>query len=252
MSERQPAQNYYETADLAATYDADCAGRRDLDFYLALARRLSPNTIVDIGSGTGRLASMLAEAGFEVIAVEPQTTMLKLAARQPHANQISWLHGTAAELSPRCADLVFMTGHVAQYFLDDTTWRDLLAAIRRALRPGGHLAFEVRNQAMEGWRQWATSEPRPISRGTIRQSVHQTDDLVTHVDEYLLDGKRWVTSETLRFPSWQCVTDGLQAEHFQLVDTWGDWESSPVTALSPEWIVLASTSGNGQPAARLD
>ncbi len=145
-----------------------------------------------------------------------------------------------------------MAGHVAQYFLDDTAWRDLLAAIRRALRPGGHLAFEVRNQAMEGWRQWATSEPRPISQGTIRQSVHQTDDLVTHVDEYLLDGKRSVTSETLRFPSWQCVTDGLQAENFQLVDTWGDWEGSPVTDVSPEWIVLAVTSGNGQPAARLD
>jgi len=245
VSDRQPAQNYYETADLAATYDDDCAGRRDLDFYLALARRLSPHTTVDIGSGTGILASMLAEACFDVIAVEPQTTMLKIAGRQPHANQVTWLHGNAADLSPRCADLVLMTGHVAQYFLDDTAWRDLLAAIRRALRPGGHLAFEVRNQAMEGWRQWATSEPRPISRGTIRQSVHQTDDLVTHVDEYLLDGKRLVTSETLRFPSWRCVTDGLQAENFQLVDTLGNWDGSPVTDLSPEWIVLASTSGNG-------
>ena len=75
---------------------------------------------------------------------------------------------------------------------------------------------------------------------------------MTHVDEYLLDGKRWVTSETLRFPSWQCVTDGLRATNFQLVDTWGDWEGSPVTDLSPEWIVLASTSDNGQQAARLD
>ena len=172
MSDRQPAQNYYETADLAATYDDDCAGRRDLDFYLALARRLSPHTIVDIGSGTGLLASMLAEAGFDVIAVEPQTTMLKIAGRQPHANQVFWLHGSAADLSPRCADLVFMTGHVAQYFVDDTAWRDVLAAIGRALRPGGHLAFEVRNQALEGWRQWVTSEPRPLSRGTIEQSVH--------------------------------------------------------------------------------
>ena len=92
----------------------------------------------------------------------------------------------------------------------------------------------------------------PHLGGTIRQSVHQTDDLVTHVDEYLLDGKRRVTSETLRFPSWQCVMDGLQAENFRLVDTWGDWEGTPVTDLSPEWIFLASTSGNGQPAAGLD
>ncbi len=89
-----------------------------------------------------------------------------------------------------------MTGHVAQYFLNDTAWREVLAVARRALRPGGHLAFEVRNQAMEGWRQWATPEPSPISRGTIRRSVHQIGDLVTHVDEYLLGGKRWVTSET--------------------------------------------------------
>ncbi|MET3807513.1 SAM-dependent methyltransferase [Nakamurella sp. UYEF19] len=244
MREQRAAQNYYGTVELAAVYDDDCAGRRDLGFYVALARRLNPRTIIDLGAGTGLLASMLAETGFEVIAVEPQATMLKIADRQPHADDVTWVHGTAADLAPLCADLVLMTGHVAQYFLDDAAWLDLLTNVRRVLRPGGRLGFEIRNRATESWRSWATSKPRPTSRGTIEQSVRQTGDLVTHVDEYLLDGTRWITSETLRFPDWHSVADGLQSAGFELESTWGDWDESPITERSPEWIILASTAKN--------
>lgn len=238
-------QNYYRTAELAAHYDDDCAGRQDFQFYVALAGRLGPRTIADIGSGTGLLASMLAQTGFDVTAVEPQLTMLQLAAQQRHADHVTWLHGTADALAPRSADLALMTGHVAQYFLDDAAWLTALSDIRRALRRGGHLAFEVRNPATQSWRQWATSGPRPLSRGTLEQTVHQAGDLVTHVDEYVIDEKRWVTSETLRFPSWECITDGLRAAHFQPVETWGDWDGSPITDQSPEWIILAAGTRAG-------
>lgn len=236
-------RNYYGTAELAVGYDDDCAGRQDLDFYLALARRLGPRTIADIGSGTGLLANTLVQNGFDVTAVEPQLTMLRLAGRQPHAEQILWLHGTAETLAPGCVDLTLMTGHVAQYFLDDEAWLAVLLHIRRALRPGGHLAFEVRNPAAENWRHWATSEPRSISRGTVESTVQRAGDLVTHVDGYVVDERRWVTSETLRFPSWESVTHGLGAAHFEIVETWGDWDGSPITDESPEWIILAAGAG---------
>ena len=235
-------RNYYASAELAASYDEDCAGRQDLQFYVALARRLKARSIVDIGSGTGLLASMLVEAGFDVTALEPQPTMLQLAAKQPHAAGVTWLQGTAEALPSRCADLVLMTGHVAQYFLDDAAWLTVLSNIRRALRPGGFVAFEVRNPATESWRQWATSGPRPISRGTVEQTVHQAGDLVTHVDQFVVDNERWVASETLRFPSWDRVTQGLAGAHFKLSQSWGDWDSSPITGQSPEWILLATAS----------
>lgn len=237
-------QNYYETAELAAAYDDDCAGRQDLLFYLALARRLSPQIVADIGSGTSLLANMLAEAGLDVTAVEPQPTMLQIAAQQPHAEQVTWLHGTAGTLTPRSVDLALMTGHVAQYFLDDASWLAVLFHLRRALRPGGQLAFEIRNQSVESWRQWATSEPRQISRGTIEQTVQRAGDLVTHLDEYVVDNKRWVTSETLRFPSWEAITSGLRAAHFEIVETWGGWDGRPLTDRSYEWIILATGTGD--------
>lgn len=239
MSEPDLLQNYYATLELAAAYDDDCAGRRDLDFYLALSQRLNPRTIVDIGSGTGLLAVMLAAAGYQVIAVEPQATMLDIAARQPHADKVDWRNGVAADLTSGCADLVLMTGHVAQYFLDDETWLHVLTATRRALRPGGHLAFEVRNPAVESWRDWENPEPRPTSRGTIRESVRQNGDLVTHVDEHRQGAESWVTTETLRFPTWRSVTKGLEAAGFQVVDTWGNWDSSLISDRSPEWIIVA-------------
>jgi hypothetical protein len=44
-----------------------------------------------------------------------------------------------------------MTGHVAQFFVEDESWHSVLMAIRRALRPGGHIAFESRNPLVQPW-----------------------------------------------------------------------------------------------------
>jgi hypothetical protein len=54
------------------------------------------------------------------------------------------------------ADCAGRTGHVAQYFLDDQAWCQVLTEAHRTLQPDGHLAFEVRNDAVEEWRTWST------------------------------------------------------------------------------------------------
>lgn len=129
--------NFYAVPELAAHYDADNAGRPDLPFYLRLAGRIGARRVVDIGSGTGLLCRSLAARGHEVIGVEPQLTMLDIARRQPGASAVTWVHGTAGDLPAGWADLAVMTGHVAQYFLDDEAWRLVLTQSRRSLRPAG-------------------------------------------------------------------------------------------------------------------
>lgn len=47
-----------------------------------------------------------------------------------------------------------MTGNVAQVFVTDDEWMSTLRASFAALRPGGHLVFEVRDPAREAWREW--------------------------------------------------------------------------------------------------
>jgi SAM-dependent methyltransferase len=198
----EPYGNYYATPPLAAHYDADYACRPDIPFYLALAQELQAQVVADIGAGTGLLCSRLVEQGHQAIGVEPQATMLSLAKSQPYASDITWIQGTAADLEDECANLILMTGHVAQYFLDQSAWVDVLIQARRALLPGGHVAFEIRNAAVEEWRGWADEAPRDIGWGTVRGEILQDGDLITHVDRWSVGDRNWATSETLRFPTW--------------------------------------------------
>jgi len=236
----EQVSNFYATSELARHYDVHCSGRRDLGFYVELAARLDAGVVADIGAGTGMLCSLLASRGHHVIGLEPQATMLEIARRQPYADRVTWLHGTAAALPDSQAHLVVMTGHVAQYFLDDASWLDVLRHARRALQPNGHVAFEVRNKEVEAWRDWQFTEPRRVDGGSLRQDVLVDGDLVTHVGRWSVDGREFVTSETLRFPSWEDVERGLAGVGLHQVETWGDWDGSPVSSTAPEWIVLAA------------
>ena len=235
---------FYAVPELAASYDAEFEGRPDLPFYVRLARRLGARRVADVGAGTGLLCSLLAGQGHEVVGVEPEETMLEIARRQPNASQVRLVHGTAKALPSQWADLVVMTGHVAQYFLDDEAWLAVLVESRRALRPGGHVAFEIRNAALEEWRRWPNPEPVPAMGGTLRSEVEQVGDLVTHTDHWVRGAREWTTRETLRFPSWHDVVRGLTASRLEVEQTWGDWGGEPVGDASPEWIVLARPAGD--------
>ena len=229
--------NYYAIPELAAGYDADSRGRRDLDFYLSLAAEIGAGRVADIGAGTGLLCSLLAGRGHEVIGVEPERTMLAIAERQEHAASVSWVHGTAENLPAGWADLVLMTGHVAQYFLDDAAWATAAEQAGRALRPGGRLAFETRNPAAEAWRTWSTAG-RSAGQGTVRTEVRRNGDLITHIDRWTRGDTSWTTTETLRFPSREDILAGLESAGLMVGCTWGDWDRSPVSADCPEWIFL--------------
>jgi len=230
--------NFYAIPELAAQYDVECGDRADLDFYVRLAEDLGAARVADVGAGTGLLCTRLADHGHEVIGVEPQPTMLQIARRRPSSGAVTWIHGTARDLPTGWADLVVMTGHVAQYFLDDDAWRDVLADARRALRRGGHVAFEIRNPAVEAWRAWASADPVPTRTGTVRTEVHRRGDLVTHVDHWTRGDRSWTTTETLRFPSWHDVTAGIAAAGLEIAHSWGDWDRTPPADTAPEWVLL--------------
>ncbi|TMF32347.1 MAG: class I SAM-dependent methyltransferase, partial [Chloroflexi bacterium] len=66
---------------LARLYDVDLIeDPGDLDLYVALARRTG-GPVLELGTGTGRLAVPLALTGFEVTAVDLDPAMLERAER---------------------------------------------------------------------------------------------------------------------------------------------------------------------------
>ena len=245
--------DYYALPELALRYDADTRGRADRPFYLALVRELTPGSMADLGSGTGLFCSQLAGlnlpgqhssgsvTGLKVTGVEPQQAMLDVARRQPNAARVQWIHGMAADLPGGAFNLVFMTGHVAQYFLDDAAWAEVLQQVVHSLAPGGRVVFEIRNAAVEEWRRWNDNTPRRIAGGSVRQTTTMSGDLATHVDEWTIAGRTYVTRETLRFPDDAAIIRGLDAAGLKIERSWGNWDGSPATSNSPERIITART-----------
>jgi len=240
-----------EDPRLAAVYDAECIGRRDHDFYVALAHTIGAGSVVDIGCGTGVLAVDLAGRGCRVIGVDPSATMLDVARRRPGGSGVEWIHGYAADVPSAEADLAVMTGHVAQYFIDDRIWADLLRDVHRILVEGGRLAFETRNPAVNWAQQWTrerTTATFPHPDGGEFAAWVEMSEVAGPPESYtsvhvghtvLPDGARVACSERLRFRSAAEILASLDLAGFAVETTWGDWDNSPVTPDSDELIVLA-------------
>jgi SAM-dependent methyltransferase len=126
---------------LADLYDLEYSHDYDLPLWLSLADRQG-DPIVEWGAGTGRLAVPLAEAGFDVTAVELSGWMVERGREKSEV--VEWVHGDmrSAELGRRYALAICAFNS----FLCLLSVDDALAFLRNArehLEPGGMLGIEV-------------------------------------------------------------------------------------------------------------
>lgn len=217
-------QNSYQTAEVARAYDSKNSGRDDFEFYLRLAEELSAGdpafAVLDIGCGTGALGVQMAAAGHRVIGVDPSDAMLDVARNRPGGGACTWVHGFANDVPDAVADLAVMTGHVAQYFLTEEAWVEVLTEASRALRPGGWLAFESRNPGRRAWERWTpehTTRRLPHPDGGELTTWIELLDVDEDASEGVLETHRGITiypdghrsgdesSETLIFRPGQCA-----------------------------------------------
>ncbi len=240
---------HYTDPRLAAIYDRENAGRWDVDLYLALADELGAAAVTDLGCGTGVLACDLAAQGHEVTGVDPAAAMLDIARARPGAQRVTWVEGTAVDLATASCDLVVLTGHVAQVFLDDEEWRDVLRHVHRALLPGGYLAFESRDPATRPWERWdpassfATFEPEDGGEAfdSWLGSVEVGPGIVTMLGHtrFRSSGEEIVTASSLRFRAREEIEADLGAAGFAVCALYGDWEKGAFSATSEEMIFVA-------------
>jgi SAM-dependent methyltransferase len=218
---------------LARIYDGLDADRSDLDAYLAIVEELGARSVLDVGCGTGTLACLLAARGLdEVIGVDPAGASLDVAWAKPGAEQVVWLAGDATGLPALGVDLATMTGNVAQVFVTDESWRATLQGVGRSLRPGGHLVFETRDPAYEGWRSWNRAgtfvRVDLPGAGVVEHWVDLVDvdltaRLVTFRGTYRFErtGDVLTSDSTLRFRRREEVEASLACAGFDLIDLRG-------------------------------
>lgn len=224
---------------LAALYDLLDPDRSDLDAYVAIAGEVAAHRVVDIGCGTGALAVRLAEAGHEVTAVDPAEASLEIARTKPYAERVSWVVGDATALTVRGADLVMMTGNVAQVFVSDDDWARTLDAAHACLAPRGCLVLETRRPDVRDWLTWdrpptATALPDSTTVTVSRTVTDVTLPLVSFESITDVAGEVIASASTLRFRGRDEIEQDLAEHAFEVVDV-RDAADRP----GKEWVFLA-------------
>jgi SAM-dependent methyltransferase len=233
--------------DFHSAYDELNADDQDYRFYAALARELHTRSVLDLGCGTGTLARLLAQDGNDVVAIDPDPDMLRVARAKPGADEVDWRLGYSDSADPASVDLAVMSGHVAQLFLTEETWDATLRDLRLAVKPGGTLAFETRNPGARGWERWTRgSTLRTITTddGPVEYWHETVEVVLPHVvyETYtrsLSNGRQTRERNILAFRDPNTLRDSLQRAGFTVASMLGDWSGAPLSGESPELIVLA-------------
>jgi SAM-dependent methyltransferase len=215
-------------------------------FYLGLAEQVGAHSVVDVGCGTGLITREFVDRGYRVTALEPSPEMIAVARRRVGEERATWLTGDTSLLGDLGADLAFLSGHVAQFFLTDEGWHAALTNLRRALRIGGRLAFETRNPAAREWETWTDSNRRVTvdpHAGAIETwtSVEEVrTGLVSCTLHYrFLDQNEELTSRgDLRFRTLEELTSSLADAGFEIEQSFGGWDRRPLGANEPEFILV--------------
>jgi SAM-dependent methyltransferase len=187
-----------------------------------------------------------------VIGLEPALASLEIARRKPYADRVRWVHGSIDALGDLQADLATLTGNTVQYFLTDTEWSAALAVIRRSLRPGGRLVFEIRDPDRYPWHEWDRAHtyatkaiPGIGTVATWHEIMHVSGDLITYRSSYEFeaDGAVLTSDSTLRFRDRRTVEESLKDAGFTVAEV----REAP-DRLGRELVFIAIRPGRSRPA----
>jgi SAM-dependent methyltransferase len=180
-----PITSYY-AANGASTlyYDfvtaADSALAGDIDIYASLVQ--AGARILELGTGTGRVAIALAERGFPVTGLDIAPAMLvqaetKTKALPPDvAARLRFVRGdlTALALAERY-DAIFATYFTLAHLPPATSWKRALTGMARHLVPGGSIALHLPIAAQ------MSAPPPPPDRPVFRQPLGGGSELTLYV-----------------------------------------------------------------------
>jgi hypothetical protein len=167
-------------------------------------------------------------------------------ARKRH--DIEWGLGDLASVEwDREFDLIVMTGHAFQVFLQDDQLQASLAAIRSALTEHGLFVFETRNPLVRAWEAWTPDNAvEVVHDGAVVRMAHEVEtpvngNVVSFTITFTSPGwdRPQVSRSTLRFLDNDSLSSFLSEAGLEIEEQFGDWNREPLTDTSPEIITTA-------------
>jgi SAM-dependent methyltransferase len=230
----------------------------DIAMYLGFAERTG-GSILEIGSGTGRVALALAEEGHTIVGLELSEAMRAVAqhkAEQAHlTDRVTFIAGDMRRFKiDQHFGLIIAPINT---FLHNLTLDDQLAALaccKKHLRPGGLLVLDCFNPdpahaedersliVQRSVIDRATGQPALLLLSRATDWNNQVQEITYFIDRIDRHGmlQRAILPTTYRFIFRHEMRLLLKAGGFDLKDEYGSYDLDPVEPGSDKLIVVAT------------
>lgn len=224
----------------------------DLELYRALAEE-HPGPILELGSGTGRVALELAEAGHDVTGVELVEPMVEMARQKAEQRELGVTLGLGDLRSfalGRTFGLVLVTYNTFNHLLDLDSIRRALAAIAHHMDASSRLVIDTFQPSLE-FLGADHSTPEPILRYLdpyVQEEVVLSEenhyDPATQVNRvvwrFAVGEQRDARVDEMRmrifFP--QELDAHLTHAGFRIEHKWGDYDRKPFASDTPKQLTV--------------
>ena len=232
-------------------YDQVNGWGKDDEFFLTLLKKSDVKTIADLGCGTGRLTTHFARAGYEITAIDPNEEAIDHAKSKVCPGDVMWQVGDSTNLQTNSFEAIVMTANVAQVFLTEESWINVVADAYRALKPGGHFIFDTRNPLAKVWEQWEKDTTPDVATDLVTgeplEIWTQYEGFVDDVFTFFETVKKASTGEViihekmqLKFRTQETIYQSLKNAGFSQIQVYGDWEFKQATSKTNSFIFHAT------------
>jgi len=212
--------------------------RQWVSYLKRLFKRYSwkPRTVLDVATGTGSVAFLLAEEGYKVTGVDLSARMIEIATRKSQTSrvgdQLTFLCRDATQLDlPADFDVAVSLFDSLNYILTTRGLQQAFAGIYRALCPGGGFIFDLNSEHALAHNLFSQDnfwdETTKVKHIWAASYNKKTRIATVDMQFYLPDGRRFQEIHKERAHRHAAVIAFLRETGFEVLDTFDAYSFLP-------------------------